>query len=734
MLRAPMRLLLAAAIFISAALLFWVEPLATKLCLPLLGGGPSVWNTSLVFFQAMLLGGYLYAHATSRLMSPRPQALLHVGLLAAAFLALPVAIGVNDAPPADASPVLWMFGWLLARLGAPFLLLAATAPLLQHWLARSGSRGADDPYPLYAASNAGSLLGLLAFPALLEPRLTLAQQSGAWSAGYVGAVLLIAAAALAALARAPGRAAIRLARSRSTGGPAPIGRRLRWLLLAFAPSSLLLGVTTQLTTDVATVPLLWVVPLALYLLSFVLTFHRPALPAGLALWLQPLLLLPLAFSFLWPVGTVLAPTLFFHLAAFFITALVCHGELARARPPAAQLTGYFLTIALGGVLGGGLNALVAPALFCDLVEYPAVIALAAALRPPASADSGAAWLDLGWPLLLLATVAAPLFLFGEGYGGLSESALVFAVLPVALIVYSFRHRPIRFALGLAAILLVIALDPSSQPALLRERNFFGVLEVADNQDPPMHILYHGTTEHGKQRLDPAQRLVPQSYYAAQGPLGDVFAALRARNTALRVGALGLGAGEIACYGRAGEVWTFYEIDPAVIAIARDPRYFTYLADCPPRSDVVIGDGRLSIARAAAANYDLIVLDAFTSDAIPVHLLTREAFALYREKLRPGGLIAVNISNRYLDLRPVLGNLAAASGLAARWRDDPGEDSEDEASRDPSQWVVLATRPADLGAIADGENWRPLAPDRAVGIWTDDYSNLIAILHPWSAAP
>jgi hypothetical protein len=734
MLRASMRLLLAAAVFLSAALLFWVEPLATKLCLPLLGGGPSVWNTSLVFFQGMLLGGYLYAHATSRLLSPRPQALLHVGLLAAAFLALPVAIRTDDVPPAGGSPVLWMFGWLLLRVGAPFLLLAATAPLLQHWLARSAARGADDPYPLYAASNAGSLLGLLAFPTLLEPRLTLAQQSVTWSAGYAAAALLIAAAALAALAQAPGRTAMRLARSRSTGSPAPLGRRLRWMLLAFAPSSLLLGVTTQLTTDVAAVPLLWVVPLALYLLSFVLTFHRPALPPGLALWLQPLLLVPLAFSFLWPVSTVLAPALFFHLAAFFVTALVCHGELARTRPPAAQLTGYFLTIAFGGVLGGMLNALVAPALFRDLVEYPALIALAAALRPPAPAGSGAAWLDLGWPLLLLAIMAAPPFLFHEAYGGLAESALVYAVLPVALIVYSFRRRPIRFALGLAAILVVIALDPPSHPVLLRQRNFFGVLEVATNKDPPMHLLYHGTTEHGKQRLEPELRLVPQSYYAAEGPLGDVFAALRARNAPLSVGAIGLGAGEVACYGRASEIWTFYEIDPAVIAIAGDRRYFTYLADCPPRSHIVIGDGRLSIARADAASFDLIVLDAFSSDAIPVHLLTRQAFALYREKLRPRGLIAVNITNRYLDLRPVLGNLAAASGLAASSREDPGEDPDDEASRNGSQWVVLASRSADLGAIADNENWRPLPGDPSVGLWTDDYSNLLATLHPWSATP
>jgi hypothetical protein len=718
-----MRILLGAAVFVCAALLFWVEPLATKMCLPLVGGGPSVWTTSLVFFQAALLGGYLYAHLSSRWLAPRFQALLHVVLLVAAALLLPVALGPDAAPAAGADPVLWLFAWLAGGVGAPFLLLSATAPLLQHWLARSAVR--RDPYTLYAASNAGSLLGLAAFPIVLEPRLTLVRQSAAWTIGYVACVALVAVAAAAAvLWQKPAAVADRAPAPRPAAGATPFGRRLRWLALAFAPSSLLLGVTTHLTTDVASVPLLWVVPLGLYLLSFVLTFHRPAVPVAAALRLQPVLLIPVALAFLFHGNEAIRLALLAHLALFFATAVVCHGELARLRPPADELTFYYLTIAAGGVLGGMLNALAAPLLFNDVLEYPALLALAAALRPPAPLDRRSAALDILWPALVFAAAASPPLLYHQAYRELDDGVIVLTLVPLALVVYHFRQRPLRFALGVAALLLIGTVEPSQQEVLLRERNFFGVLQVVQDEDPPLRRLYHGTTEHGTQSQDPKLRTQPQSYYHPDGPLGDVFRALRRKSRTLRVAIAGLGTGAVACYGRVGETWTYYEIDPAMIAIARNPAYFTYLRDCAPTIDIVLGDARLTLARAAPQSYDLAVLDAFSSDAIPVHLLTREAFTLYLAKLRANGVIAVHISNRYLDLRPVVGNLAAALGLVGRIRDDDGDAA---TGRDASQWVVLARTQADLGVIAGDERWQTLPPSEAVGIWTDDYSNLLAIL-------
>ena len=732
----------AAIIGSNAALLFVVEPLFSKLVLPLLGGAPAVWNGCLLVYQGLLLAGYGYAWAVSRWLAARAQLLLHAALIGLSLLWLPIGIpdGWSTAPGA---PVPWLIALLLAGLGLPFLVLATGAPLLQHWFARTGHRDAANPYLLYSASNAGSLLALIAYPFVVEPLVGLARQRVAWSMAYVvvaGCVLACGAMAMRTGRQAsdPGESVAQTAElAWSEAFPAPVGwrERLWWTLLAFAPSSLLLGVTSYLTTDLAVVPLFWVVPLALYLLTFVIVFaRRPPVSHARALRLHPLVLLPLSVALFTGRGTdvrLMAPL---HLGLFFLTALVCHGELARRRPPPARLTEYYLWLAVGGVLGGAFNVLLAPVLFDRVLEYQIVLALACALRP---------WQAIsrrGWGPLLR-DVALPLALFGAlvqllriaGSGGLVAGyAVPLLGGAAALACLWFSPRPLRFGLGVLALFMAAAVDRGGRPApLLRARSFFGVYAVRDEGNG-YHALYHGSTLHGAQRLVPASSRRPLTYYRTLGPLGDIVGALRLRGRPLRIGVVGLGAGTVACHARAGDRVTFYEIDPLMVRIARDPRLFSYLADCAPSARLVLGDARLSLAADTAARYDLLVLDAFSSDAIPVHLLTREALRVYLSRLAPDGVLAVHISNRYLDLRGPVAALAADAGASAMAGTDlhlsPAERRRLEAA---SRWVAVAGRASVLEPLRiRGERWQPLGAAQATRLWTDDYSNVLGALSGW----
>ena len=727
-----MRALFSATLFLAAALLFWIQLVVGKLVLPVLGGSAAVWNTNLVFFQTALLAGYLYADLSARWLRPRRQTWLHLALLALAGLALPVALGAGE-PPTEGSPVPWLLGTLLRSVGPPFVVLAASAPMLQSWFAQSGAAGAADPYFLYASSNLGSLLSLLSYPTWIEPRLRVVEQGRLWALGYA---LLAALVALCALASRPGRAG-----ARSAEVAPPIGdvaepdrfSRLRWVLLAFVPSSLLLGVTNYLTLDVAAAPLFWVVPLALYLMSYVLAFQRGApIPIAWTAAAQPFLLIPLAFLLLWNERDQPALVFPVHLAAFFVTALLCHQRLAHARPPARRLTEYYLWISLGGALGGAFNALVAPILFDRVLEYPLALVAACLLRPRASRTGGdrrARIGDVALPIVLLALLLALPALQKVDFSQLEDNATLVVVATGALGAAAFRRRPLRFALGIGAILAAGAFVPDADAPLLRVRNFYGVLQVRDESDPPVRILEHGTTAHGEQSLDPARRLQPLSYYHPQGPLGRLLDAVGGTRVTARVAAVGLGAGTVACYARAGEEWTFYEINSAVVRVARDSGLFSFLADCPSRPRIVLGDARRSLAREPDRSFGMIVLDAFSSDAIPVHLLTREALELYLAKLAPGGLAVFHISNRFLDLNPVLANASAALGLAARgWSDqDSSGGGDDTDEKDASDWVVVARSAGDLAAIAGDPRWKALEGDPRLGVWSDDYANLFGVL-------
>jgi len=765
--------LFSTTLFVSAGLMFLVQPMFAKFILPLFGSTPAVWNASMLFFQTTLLAGYLYAHESTRRLGVRRQAALHVGVLLVPLLVLPIGVPADWFPPTESNPVPALLGLLAVAVGLPFFVVATTAPLLQRWLAATSHPAAADPYFLYRASNLGSVLGLLAYPLAMEPSLGLASQGRLWSAGYGVLVLLVLACAVvlwrerrgavgsAALVEEHGAAASAAgdanpdpgepearadhdttdpetgtedpslnARARVTGA-----RRLRWVGLAFVPSSLMLGVTATITTDLAPLPLLWALPLSLYLISFILVFSPGAKGNRLHGWMVTAL--PgavLALLMLLLLGAVdpLWLMLPLHLAGFFVLAMVCHGQLARDRPPTRSLTEFYLLISLGGALGGVFNAIVAPAVFDSLVEYPIAIVLAAFCLPKRAPrippSRYVRQLDLGLPLAFGLTVAVLVALIGLAG---PDAQLPGKMLPFGIaagIAVNFVRRPLRFGLTVGAVAFAVALAASTDSRELhRERSFFGVYQVTASKDDDLHELVHGTTTHGRQDFSPRRRSVPLSYYHHGGPIGQMLTAAPASATA-DVAIIGLGTGSIACYSEPGERWTFYEIDPTVERIARDPDLFTYLRDCPGELDVVLGDARLSLDRAADRRYGMIVADAFSSDTVPIHLLTREALALYRSKLRRDGLLAFNVSNRYLTLEPVLGNLARNAGLACVAQEDERSQFDGQPETDASDWVVMARSRRKVAAVAPAAGgWERCRSSPGTPVWTDDFSNLIGAI-------
>ncbi|HEX2478703.1 MAG TPA: fused MFS/spermidine synthase [Geminicoccaceae bacterium] len=712
----------AGTMLLGAFLVFSIQPLFARMALPLLGGAPAVWNTAMVFFQSALLAGYAYAHCLSRCLGPRGQVAGHLSLLAIASLGLPVVIGDGWEPPAGAMSIPWLIALMAWTVGLPFLAVAATAPLIQRWFADSGHPAAGDPYFLYGASNLGSILALLSYPLLVEPTLTLQQQGWLWAAGYGALALAITGCGLVVWRRVA--TGVGAAASGAAAPSEPIGwpRRLRWLMLALVPSSLLLAVTTHITTDLAAVPLLWVVPLALYLLTFVVAFaRRPWLRHAWMIRAQPFVLIPLVLLFAWNLPFWLGLPL--HLFGLFVSALVCHGELARLRPTSERLTEFYFWMAAGGALGGAFTALLAPLLFDGVFEYPIALVAACLLRPTLAPAAGRRVLDFALPIgigiLLAARTGADVGLRDFGTLGL---LLVFV--PSALALYALAERPLGFGLGIAAAMGGALLAADAQSVVARERSFFGVYTV--KRDPAgYHVLLHGTTMHGAQRLDAERRRQPLTYFHRDGPLGQLFGAVGAR--VRNIGAVGLGVGTVACYRRPGQRWTFYEIDPLVERIARDRRHFHYLAECAPDAEIRTGDARLTLQGAPRAAYDLLILDAFSSDAIPMHLMTREALALYLDKLAPGGVIAWHVSNRNLDLAPIVADLAADAGVVAWVQTDQPSRAELAQYRTPSIWIALARRAEDLGPLVRDPRWQRLHARPDARPWTDDFSNILSAL-------
>lgn len=695
-----------------------------KAILPLAGGTPAVWNTCLFFFQGALLLGYGYGFLLTTRASLTRQILLHSLLLLTGLLAVTRLFAAFAPPvPGQANYVWWVLEYLAMTVGWVVLLLAANGILLQRWFATT----AQDPYHLYAASNAGSFVALLTYPLLLEPYLSLPQQKRLWAGFFVVFVLAVLGCAWATRKRVltvPPRTELA---DFALAWP----RRWRWLFLAFVPSSLLLGVTTYITTDIAPTPLFWVIPLALYLLAFTLAFARRQWVSTVALagWLPGaaiLLVLVYAAKATEPAWLLVLV----HLLFFALAALLCHQLLAEDRPAVEHLPEFYLWIALGGLLGGLFNALLAPVLFNTLTEYPLTIVLTC-LALPMNSDAFRDTHEQGRALLFalgIGVVVGLLSWFASGLqiGMMERVALVFAV-PLIFINHVMTVNPLRLTLALAAVLVgSVFFAPEVARTLVAKRNYFGALTVTLDRHRNARSLYLGTTIHGTQNLTLGKQCEPLSYFHRTGPVGQIFAAYHAQPATPNVAVIGLGTGAMAAYASKGQRWTIYEINPLVIHLARDTGHFTYLHLCANAPvHIVEGDARHTLTQAPDAGYGLILMDAFNSDAIPVHLLTQEALDLYLAKLAPGGLLAFQISNRHLDLHPLLANLAKSRNLVCLGFDDREENIG--LGKEASTWVVMARTREDLGLLGSKSNWQIVPENARVKVWRDDYSNLLQVL-------
>jgi spermidine synthase len=707
--------LFGASLFLSAALLFNVQPMVGKLLLPRVGGSPDVWNVAMAFFQVTLLAGYLLAHALGRL-KPLHHGIAYLAVLAAAAMVLPIGLPEGWRPPPTGFPPFAIVGVLIGSVALPFLALSLGAPTLQRLFSASSHADARDPFFLYAASNAGSFVGLLLYPLALEPLLSVSEQTGAWTAGYAALFVVVLAAVLHTW-REGGAEPTAAGGEVAEAAPVTHAERLRWIALAAVPSSLTLGVTTHIATDVATTPLLWAVTLGLYLLTFIVAFARSGdVLRRWAVAAQPGLgAAAIATAMVSVLGTWLGVGL--QLAAFTATALACHSQLSERRPAARHLTEFYLWLSVGGAIGGSFNAFVAPVVFDRPLEYPLVLVLGLALNPTLSREAakGAALAGLLGAIAGFGAVVAGVGGTGAVAAGLA--AAVFAILALA------APRPwVAVPVGFALVPAVFALIHRSD--VFVDRNFFGVVRVRDvrlDDGRRVRQILHGTTVHGAQVIEPEVLPRPIGYYSEYSPISAVFRVLRPQE----VGIVGLASGGMNCYAQPGQSFRFYEIDPLMETVARSS--FTFLADCPAPV-VKIGDGRLLIADEPSDSLDLLVIDAFSSDSVPVHLLTTEAIAMYFQRLNASGALVFNISNRYFDLIPVLSANADALGLSMASSATLPPPLEGEVAF-ASQWVAMARDPHRLNGLLQEPGWRRVSGS-TVRPWTDGYSNPLSALK-WS---
>jgi len=725
--RLPSRPLFVATILLGSSLLFLVQPLVARLALPQLGGAPNVWNSAMLVYQALLLGGYAYAHLLSRL-AIRRQAMVHLALMALALLFLPIALA--EVPRPAGYEVFWVPLLLVATVGAPFFVVAAQAPLIQRWYAADPEAG--DPYWLYAASNIGSFAGLLSYPLLLEPNLPLVDQSLVWALGYG---VLIACMALVAWSRwrAPDPA------STIDGEPAqgdPIGwRRIAyWLALSAVPSGLMLSTTTHLTTDIVAMPLLWVLPLGLYLLSFVFAFNEKSMLGFALVRTAPTILLLAGATAMVSRGSDGVSLALAAVLMLFVVATALHRRLYLDRPAPARLTLFYLVMSAGGALGGVFAAIMAPLVFDWVWEHPLLVLAAGALLPQTVLIP---WMDRfhfdarGSLFARLALVAGAVALgfwmnaaLGKGQD-LTVTALLIAMAALGVLALGSRW-------AFLAILLIMMLARGGWSTIeesaegIRDRSYFGVYTVREYPDPPTRVLLHGTTVHGRQFLEPEYRNLPTSYYGPNSGVGlALSAADRIYGKDAQIGLIGLGTGTLACYRQPGQDYIFYEIDPQVVEYSRTG-VFTYLRDCAPEAAIHMGDARLALESEPAQQYDILAVDAFSSDAIPLHLVTREAMHTYGRALKPDGLLLIHISNRYVDLRPVIAAHAMENGWVGLMRDDSADPAYGESA---SLWIAISSDAVPMAKLLQAHpdaDWVELGrPHRPV--WTDDFASILPLL-------
>jgi hypothetical protein len=733
----------AAALFLSALLLFSIQPIFAKMVLPKLGGAPSVWAVSMVFFQAILLAGYAYAHALNRWCPHRQAPLAHLALMALAACALPFGLPAFGAEPPAGDAYFWLICVLTVGVGLPFFAVSANAPLLQSWFARSGHPQAADPYFLYAASNLGSLMTLLAYPFLVEPVIGLSRQAGIWTNGFLALGLLIAICGFLVM---PARDEAAPADPAETAAP-PLAwsQCLAWVWLAAIPSGLLVAFTSYVTTDVASAPFLWVIPLAVFLGTFILVFRdKPVIPHHWMVWSQPLLVAMTLLGLMTSGATGWVMGAWAGFAAFFATTMICHKELYDLRPDRRNLTAFYTWMSFGGVIGGVFAALVAPQIFNAIYEFPLLLLAGLASR----AGIAQAWADRGerrFSLVLAAPVAASVLGLALMFGAnvLAQEVAAKGALVVILACGAYlliaSGKPLRQAAMAATMGLSLFALPSAMNIGFSERSFFGVHRVGMHENEQMRVLMHGTTLHGAMRVKDAagntvEAPLPATYYYPGSPMARGVEIARAATGkaegGLVVGSVGVGSGSMACYSRANEDWRFYEIDPLVVKLATNPKLFTFFSRCRPDAQFVMGDARLTLAKAPVGTFDYLVIDAFASDSIPVHLLTREAVTLYLSRLSANGLLALHISNQHMDLVDVTTTLARSLPhvSAVIVRDQPAKRSTEAT---PSHVMFLAKSPDVLAGIRTWVGATPVAAAEdtaaAKSPWTDDYSNVLGAI-------
>jgi len=715
-------------------LLFLTQPMVARMALPRVGGAPSIWNSAMLVYQLLLLAGYAYAHYLS-LLRPRLQVGVHVVLFALASLWLPIGLTAAE-PSASAQPAFWVPWFLLSSIGPLFFIVSAQAPLMQRWYALETSRG--DPYPLYAASNLGSFAGLLSYPLLVEPLMPLQEQSWLWTGIYALLILLVAVCALTV----PANAVEALPEDTA---PAPTTRQLlHWVVLAAVPSGLMLSTTTHLTTDIVAMPLLWALPLGLYLLSFVVAFAAKRRVAEFITMLAPLVILiggGLAMS-REAISPIFAVSV--GLLLLFVTAVALHTELFRLRPSVGHLTRFYLAMSFGGMIGGLFCAIIAPLLFDWAYEHPLLILAAALLVPQYELVP---WprrfyllLAIGVPLLAL-TISffkvTPVFLEAVNY---SEGAKMMMTIVVSMLALICLGRPFPFAVSLAALILSYdgwyTVAESFQEN--RTRSYFGIYEVSQRNDNTARVLTHGTTLHGIQNLEPGLETVPTTYYARRSGVGLTLTNANALFGAHpRIGVVGLGSGTLACYAQPNQSWTFFEIDPAMVRVARDR--FSFLSRCAPQVRIVLGDARLSLRRQPPNSIDVLAVDAFSSDAVPMHLITREALGVYGQAVQHDGIVLFHISNRYLDLRPVVADIAEREGWTSAMLEYVPTEEEEVMNATLSVWIALSRNPASIDRLvqlsgADSMNWTVLETQRGFTGWSDDHASILPIINYCSLMP
>jgi SAM-dependent methyltransferase len=711
-------------IITGSFLLFLTQPMIARMALPRVGGAPSVWNSAMLVYQLLLLAGYAYAHFLSRLR-PRLQVGIHVVLFGLASLWLPIGLNAS-LPSAEAQPAFWVPWFLLSSIGPLFFIVSAQAPLMQRWYALETSRG--DPYPLYAASNLGSFAGLISYPLIVEPLMTLQQQSWLWTGIYALLVLLVALCAMTVPARAVEEPPVETA-------PAPTTRQiLHWVALAAVPSGLMLSTTTHLTTDIVAMPLLWALPLSLYLLSFVVAFAARRAVADFMTILAPLVILVaggLAFSS----GTqnpFFSATL--GLFLLFVVAVGLHADLFRRRPAVGHLTRFYLAMSFGGMLGGLFCAIVAPLLFDWAYEHPLLVLAAAVLVPQYELvpwPRRLFWvLAIGLPILALAvSLLAERGIFGSNPATSMAGSIVVSLLALACL-----GRRWSFAVALAALMLSYGGWSTLQRSGTgdRTRSYFGIYEVSRRYDNTAQVLTHGTTLHGIQNLEPGLETVPTTYYARRSGVGLTLTNANALFGAHpRIGVVGLGSGTLACYAQPNQSWTFFEIDPAMVRVARDR--FSFLSRCAPQVRIVLGDARLSLRRQPSNSIDVLAVDAFSSDAVPMHLITREALGVYGQAVQHDGIVLFHISNRYLDLRPVVADIAQREGWTSAMLEYVPTEDEEVLNATLSVWIALSRNPATIDRLvqlsgADSMNWTVLETQPGFSGWSDDHASILPIIN------